>query len=228
MKFPEMIKELDKLNDIFEDSIEVTVKYREFPSNDNYIMEKDEISEKLIKEAERLIRRSYEYKKYIKYLKNELDITTSRFIPQIDIKNIKGVTLEFHHFPFTLYDITEAVMYKLLEEDEEEQGISMFRVADVVMREHFKNNIGLVPLTKTLHEMAHNNALKIPLKYVYGNYEKFYNEYKDYLSQDAKNKYNIIKTFNDTTEAQIFNKHKLKKRIIKYKANINETNEEDE
>ena len=28
MKFPEMIKELDKLNDVFENSIEVTVKYR--------------------------------------------------------------------------------------------------------------------------------------------------------------------------------------------------------
>lgn len=226
MKVPVIVKPLgDDEDEKKEDSIDVSVKYREFSSDDNYLLDADDLNPKTIISIEKIVRSSYEYNKYIGYLKNELDITSCKFVPEVDIKNIKGVSIEFHHFPFTLFDITEAITKKELESDETGEGISMFQVASKVMEEHFRNNIGLVPLTKTVHEMAHNDAIKIPVSYAYGNYEEFYINYKNYLSKEADHKWKTAKTFNNSIEAQAANNAKLKKRIIKFK-NKSEDNDE--
>jgi hypothetical protein len=141
--------------------------------------------QKFIKYIEKIIRRSYEYRAYIGFLKNELNITKCTFLPMIDINEIKKVGLEFHHYPYTLFDIVSIVL------DEHilvrgEKFINPFDIAEEVMELHFQNYIGLVPLTTTVHELVHSGKIFVNLKYVFGNYNKFINLYSSASSDSYK------------------------------------------
>ena len=91
-------------------------------------------------------------------MKEELDLTKCALLPSIDIKTTP-VSLEFHHFPFTLFDVTSTIGKSMLEGLSEDETVSCFDISEAVMKEHYLNNVGLIPLTKTLHEMAHNGLL---------------------------------------------------------------------
>jgi hypothetical protein len=137
-----------------------------------------------VKDIERIIRKSQEYKKYIKYLKDELDINKCSFLPQVDIKEVKGVGLEMHHYPFTLFDIVSIVIKHHLSFKEEK--IYPFLIAEEVMEAHFNNIIGLVPLSKTVHKLAHNGSVYIGLNQIFGNVKEFIKKYKYGVTQDYK------------------------------------------
>ena len=131
--------------------------------------------DKFIKRVERLVRKSYEYRSYIKYLKNELSMTQFTFFSNVDVGDIKGLTLEMHHYPFTLYDIVSAVINQKVYENETE--MTDFSIADEVMQLHYKNQVGLVPMSKTNHKLAHNGELFINLNSVFGDVKTFLNKY---------------------------------------------------
>ena len=69
-----------------------------------------EYNEKIIKKLEIAIRGSFEYKGLFMFIKTYLNVDHCAFYEQYSIKN--GLTIELHHAPFTLYDITEAVVAK--------------------------------------------------------------------------------------------------------------------
>jgi hypothetical protein len=208
------IKEIRSTN---EDSLTVDFNVDKFDMEIHDFTDEEEITPKAIKYIENLVRRSYEYKKYIKYLKSELDITQCSFLDSIDIKEVY-VSLEFHHHPYTLYDVTEAVAKKLINEipEEDNRGVSSFDIADVITEEHFRNNVGLVPLTKTVHELAHSRAINIPISKVYGEHTKFRDKYEKYLSDEAKHNYSKSVSFEDSLDINTMNQDKIKKKIIKY------------
>ena len=68
---------------------------------------------KFIKNVERVVRGSLEYKKYIGFLRNNLNLTKCRFLENVDTANLKKTHIEMHHYPFTLYDIVEIVSDKM-------------------------------------------------------------------------------------------------------------------
>jgi hypothetical protein len=140
---------------------------------------------KFIKYIEKLVRQSYEYKTYIGFLKNELNLTKCTFLPMIDTNEIKRVGVEFHHYPFTLFDITSIVLdeHMLIKN---EKHINPFKIAEEIMELHFQNYIGLVPLTTTVHELVHSGKVFVNLKYVFGNYTKFMNRYESANSDSYK------------------------------------------
>ena len=65
---------------------------------------------------------------------------------------------------------------------------------------HYKNIIGLVPLTKTNHELAHDGKIFLSTKQIFGNWEEFYNQYLKYISVENKNK---IKDLKEKSEANL-------------------------
>lgn len=195
--------------------IESSLEVFEFPLQEYYIQCEDELDSKVISFLERQIRSSYEYKSYIAYLKSELDLTKCALLPNIDIKET-AVSLEFHHFPLTLYDITESVARKMFN-DCGDEPISMFDIEEQVMLEHYKNHVGLVPLTKTLHEMAHSRSITIPIDKVNGNYKEFINEYGLYIPAETRDRLNIIiSSSSDKERLEKENSKKLSKTIINY------------
>lgn len=159
----------------------------------------EELTEKRIKKIESLIRQSFEYKNYITYIKEELDITQCALLEGIDIKDISGVSLELHHAPFTLFDIVEIITNKMFDDMPVGTTISNFDIAKQVMYEHYAGNVGLVPLTKTIHEAVHNGVIVIPASKIYGNYIKFMEKYKDQISIDKLESTRNLLRFSETS-----------------------------
>lgn len=143
--------------------------------------EKDKI--KLIKTIERTVRSSQEYKHYIQFLKEEIDMTQCSFFNNISNKDSKKVSIEIHHEPFTLFDMTQTVMNKWIAE---ERDINPIMMAEDVMKIHYQGHVGLIPLSLTVHELCHTGKIFIPLQDVYGDFISFLEEYDDYIPADLK------------------------------------------
>ena len=208
-------KKVNLMNE--EERVEYHISVSDYDITSNYIENEEDLTAKMIAYVERQIRNSYEYRAYTQYLKEELDLTKCSLLPNIDIKEIK-VSLEFHHFPLTLFDITEAVAKSMLKYAAG-KPVSTIDIAETVVGEHYRNTIGLVPLTATLHEMAHNNAIIIPIDKINGNYREFVREYGLFLDENILSKIDAIEAYNQQEEALIYNKEKLRKRIVNYSVN---------
>jgi hypothetical protein len=146
---------------------------------------------KFIKRVEKIVRSSYEYGVYINdILKGELDIKQCAFLPNINIEEIKAFgLLEFHHYPLTLYDIVEIELNKIMESGQ--QQISPYLLASRVVELHFKNLVGLVPLSVTVHDLFHEGQLFINKKYCISN---LYEEYikRNEITEELKEKLNQL------------------------------------
>lgn len=142
---------------------------------------------KFIKRVERIVRTSTEYRDYIAFLKEYVDMTACTFFNKVDSAESRKIHVEIHHEPLTLMDIVSVVTNKWIAD-----GIPLndLLIADEVMELHYCNLVGLVPLSKTVHETIHHNNPNaiIPLYVVYGNYKEFIVQYEDYLTDDIIDK----------------------------------------
>jgi hypothetical protein len=144
---------------------------------------------KFVGNIEKLVRTSNEYKRYIELLRTNVSALNLDNI----LTNITNADaeLEFHHYPFTLFDVVDILcVNKFINK----KNFTSFQVAKEVMDLHYKNLIGLVPLTKTNHELAHEGSLFISKRQVFGNYEEFIRMYDAAISVDLKEK---IKNINE-------------------------------
>lgn len=143
---------------------------------------------KFIKGVEDLCRKSKYYSRYVKYIKEDIGLKTCQVLSNIDIRDDSDVTIEMHHGPMlTLYDYCLVVIDYLLAT--EYPKITTFAVADIIMREHYANNIQVVMLSKTAHE-AVDEGLFINYKQGYGNIAKFIEKYRKGLSKELVEKIN--------------------------------------
>ena len=168
------------VDEIIIDSIDIKESFY-----DVEILFSEKAKSKFIKKIEKIIRSSYEYRTYIGILKNELNLTKCTFLPEIDISAIK-VSLEFHHYPFTLYDLVAIEIEKDINCNN--KFIDPFDIADRVMINHYKNIIGLVPLSATVHQLVHDGKKFVNKKYIYGNYEKFIDKYAKSITEEYSSK----------------------------------------
>lgn len=132
---------------------------------------------KFIKNVERLIRSSMEYKLWKNYIIDILQYSNC----VITDESSDELTIEIHHHIPSLYVMVSAVTNKKIEEGKE---FCTFDIAEEVMQLHFKNYVGYVPLIKSMHEKFHNGFLVIPISKVYGNYKKFLEEYLRYVDNE--------------------------------------------
>lgn len=141
---------------------------------------------KFIKTVESMVRTSHEYSGFLAYLKQEAKLTYCSIMNGLEEGDLKDITLEIHHYPYTLFDITEAVLNRALMNQHKFTRLSL---ANEVMNLHYSLKVGLVPLTLTMHQMAHSGNILVDLDHVFGDYRKFSSEYDLYLSEDAKGRY---------------------------------------
>lgn len=175
---------LPKVENYKNDQLIERRKIQEIPPIERNIVlmsEKDKI--KLIKTIERIVRSSQEYKQYISFLRKEVDMTMCSFFTNISNKDSRKVSIEIHHEPFTLFDIAQIVLEKWIAENKK---INPILIAEEVMKLHYQNKVGLIPLSITVHELVHSGKLFIPLQNVYGDFISFFEEYEPYISNDLK------------------------------------------
>lgn len=188
--------ELRKINDVQKASRNIII-----------MNDKDKI--KMIKTVERIARSSQEYRQYIQFLRDEIDMTQCSFFNNMSNKESKRIGIEIHHEPFTLFDITQVVLEKWIAE---EMDINPLLIAAEVMRIHYQGNVGLIPLSLTVHDLVHNGRLFIPLQNVYGNFIKFLEEYDKYIPNDLKDMLEV--KLKMSKELQFVDMTLLEKRFI--------------
>lgn len=171
-----------------EDNIVLVNAKEDYSIVDEFYFQPDNesIVNKFIKGVERLVRMSGEYKKYIGYLTNTQDLKNDVIMANIDINLAE---LEFHHYPFTLYDIVDIMLEHHMGEGIK---INSINLAEDVIAEHYANRVGLARLTKTNHELVHKGAIYVPLTSVFGDVNEFINIYYDYISEELIDKYNQL------------------------------------
>lgn len=157
---------------------------------DYYVdLDTDKQKIKFIKRVEAIVRSSMEYKDYVAYCKENLDMDNCVFLANVSQDKSRGrkrISIELHHEPFTLMDIVWTVVNRY-----EEEGLPYndLLIADEVLEMHYANMVGLVPLSKTMHQMVHNSdKVKIPLYVVYGQYSEFIEKYGDYMEPELMDK----------------------------------------
>lgn len=166
-------------------------------SDMNYVIMNAKQKDKFIKTVERIVRSSQEYKDYVQYLKEYIDMRECSFFSNVNNRYGKKVRIEIHHEPLTLYYIVNIVLDKWIKED---WNLNPILIAEEVMKVHYENKVGLIPLSKTCHDLVHSGGLFIPLQNVYGSYVSFLKEYDEYISSDIR--------------AVIENKLKLSKELV--------------
>ena len=145
--------------------------------------ETDKDKRKFIERTKRIIRSSKEYKDYIRYLKENMDMDRCVFFKKVKHTSDNAIKIEVHHEPFTLDDIVRTVINKQLAEG---RKLNDLDVANEVMELHYNDMVGLVPLSETIHELVHSDTNKVfvPLNMVYGNFNKFFELYQNYMEDD--------------------------------------------
>lgn len=155
----------------------------EMPERPKFLDRTAKERRKFIETCEKVIRSSKEYRDYIKYLKEHFDMDACAIFENVRKGNGKKYTIEIHHEPFTLFQITDTVLQK---KQDCVEPINPFTIADEVMDLHYKGYVGLIPLSKTAHELVTNDKIFIPLQYVYQRYDLFFDQYEPFMRDYVK------------------------------------------
>lgn len=138
---------------------------------------------KFVKACEALVRKSDDYKIFVRWVKEVLGINFC----QVSSKILDGdASIEMHHGPiFTLYDYCAIILNDFIMRG---NRISTFRIADRVLQEHFDLRVQVVMLAKTNHEAITNRDLFLNLHQGIGNVSEFIKKYASAFDDDQKYK----------------------------------------
>jgi hypothetical protein len=163
----------------------INIAIEEKPEREKYMLQSDKERLKFTLQCEKVIRSSTEYKAYISFLKSHMDMDKCTVLRNCVNGNGKHYSIEIHHTPFMLSEIVDTVVRK---REALSEKIAPLNIADEVMELHYDEKIGLIPLSKTMHELVGNGKVFIPLQYVYQKYNEFYAEYEDYMDKKVKDR----------------------------------------
>jgi hypothetical protein len=137
---------------------------------------------KWINTCERVIRSSLEYKELILMFKSSRGMNHCAFFKNLSWEAYPRakIRIEIHHEPFTLYSLIAVVLNDWLMRD---QQPDMFQIAEEVMELHYRGLVGLIPLSKTVHQAVHSGKGFIPLHVIDERWNKFVDEYSTSLEQ---------------------------------------------
>ncbi len=142
---------------------------------------------KFVSACEKFIRSSSEYSNFKAQL-FEMGLTKCQVLGHIEADEFGQVTVEMHHGPIlTLFDYCAIVIDSLLARNEK---VNSFRVARIVLDEHFEGNIQTIMLSKTVHQEVDSGRLFISFDQARGNLNNFLQKYSDGLNEERIQKIN--------------------------------------
>ena len=132
---------------------------------------------KFIKNCERLVRSSIEYKLWRNYIVDVLGVNSC----VITKERIDECNIDVHHHVPSLFLLMKTLVNEQIELD---QKFSTFDICIKAIELHFANKMGYVPLLSDMHQKEHNGYLKIPMELVKGDYKYFIDNYMKYMDDD--------------------------------------------
>ena len=183
------------------------LKFNNIPEYDyiTYDLEDEKQLKKYYKNIEQEIRSSFEYRQMIKYLKDYMGMNNCSFIQVSSIDNF-NIRIEIHHYPFSLYDIVSIVYAKRVYYQE---PIEIELVAKEVTLLHYKLLVGLIPLSKTVHQLTHAGKIFIPIQNILGRYELFIDFYKPFCSEEQLDTINRIEKYSEEQVSDLLNSQRI-------------------
>jgi hypothetical protein len=138
-------------------------------------MTSDDVA-KFVKAAEALVRQSREYRAWVSHLRCDLGMDRCTFMPRAE-----GATLEMHHAPLTLFEVCEVVLRHRLALG---HPVTTMALADEVLAAHMDDNVGALPLLRSLHRLAHEGTLVVLPQMVHGGWDRFLRDYPMGVSEE--------------------------------------------
>lgn len=137
---------------------------------------------KCIERIKKIVRSSMEYKDYIFYLKQYAQFDKCAFYQQLSSSNpASKAKIEAHHGPLTIDDVCAIVLQKYIDEGLE---INELLIAEEVLELHYRNMVGLTPLSKTVHQIiTDSDKVFVPVYMYYGNWMEFLDSYSEYIDE---------------------------------------------
>lgn len=151
----------------------------------DYDIGNDKDFSKYISDIERIIRTSFEYRHFVNYLRDYMNMNACSFFGNVSNKTTFKIKIELHHSPFTLFDIVMTIFNKRLFYNE---SLEVEMVAKEAMYIHYMLMVGIIPLAETVHELVHNQLIFIPMDKVMGNYEAFIDYYGEWIPPETMDK----------------------------------------
>jgi hypothetical protein len=188
----------NKLTESVKKNTKEIVYFESIPEPD-FDMTYHKVTLELIKYLTNFTRKTPEFRNFMMFVKTFLNVDSCSFYNDYSMKN--GFTIELHHYPFSLFDICEAVTAKRIKEN---SYIQSFFVMEEIVMIHYRFLVGLTPLNPTAHDLAHNNKIKIYPKMIVGDWKELYNEYFPYLSHTAIKKYDELIKLEKEQDFQTF------------------------
>lgn len=117
-----------------------------------------------IKNVERTIRHSSEYKSWRDYITQVLQVNMC----SVSKETIEDCSIEIHHHIPSLFILVKTVIDKFIDGG---KPFCTFDICTECIELHFRNKIGFVPLISSLHEKFHHGKLEIPASKIMGDYK---------------------------------------------------------
>lgn len=173
-------------------TIQVDLKPSEYV-DDLGIFEDEKALHKFVVRTKFYIRKSYEYTNLMSFLKKYRGMYCCGVHP--NVKKWDGYEINIHHTPLVMEDIIYIIINKRMKLKE---PLKMSAIAKEVMYLHYLGLVGLYPLCVTCHDFVHSedNDLFIPLDAIFGDPEKFFEIYSDFISSVMKVKFRNIQELN--------------------------------
>lgn len=166
---------------------------------------------KFISDVERGVRTSFEYRNFINFVRENMDMNKCSFYENVNNIDTFKISIELHHEPFSLYDMCVIVYNKRVFYRE---CLDLEAVCKEVMYLHYCVLVGLIPLSVTVHELVHNNYLFVPSDKVFGNYREFRNMYEPFMTPENKDILDRIEEYTRLYNEENSNNFILKKSYI--------------
>lgn len=193
----------------YDNTSDIVIFNDEIPKYDGYEFdifdEKD--FEKYIYYIEKIVRNSFEYRRFIRFLRENVGMDKCSFMENVNNIETFNVQIHLHHHPFDLNSITKIVFRRRFEAKE---CLETEAVAKEVMWIHSNLLVGLIPLCETVHELVHNFYLFIPIDDVLGMVDEFIGLYKPWILPEQLDLYKSIVEY-----SRIYNEEENKNPLVR-------------
>ena len=208
------MRDPDGLHAFYEyaDEVPDVIKIKDLPpcTIPDYDLNDEKEMVRYLRDIEKVVRTSFEYRQMINYLREYLDMNKCSFYQAVSNIDTTKIRIEIHHEPLSLYDICVIVYNKRLAFRE---SLEVEHVAKEVMYLHYDMQVGLIPLAETVHELVHNQYLFVPSNRVFGKYKKFVMDYKPFIPLEQQNILDRIESLTAEYEGSEY-KQLLSKKFI--------------
>ena len=167
-------------NNNLPNTINVT-NLNEFELTNPYDLSDTKDFARFCKDVEKVVRSSYEYKLFIRYLRENFNMDHCAFLQGVSNEESYDIRIDVHHYPLTLFDIVNIIYRKM---SYNKEFISVWTVAEQILKCHYQFIVGLIPLSETVHQLAHAGRLFIPVNKVLGRYKLFVDIYYPFIEPE--------------------------------------------